>query len=159
MAWCCGGRMWRVLRGRKVRNASYLQVRRLSYFEGMIRPTNAELAILGVLWQRGPSTVRDVHDALRAARSGAVGYTTVLKLLQIMTEKKLVKRDTPARTHVYSAAASEATTRGHLLSDLVDRAFGGSSLALVLQALSSTRATPAELEQIRRILDERKGDS
>ena len=125
----------------------------------MIRPTNAELAILGVLWQRGPSTVRDVHDALRAARGGAVGYTTVLKLLQIMTEKKLVKRDTRARTHVYSAAASEATTRGHLLSDLVDRAFGGSSLALVLQALSSTRATPAELEQIQRILDERKGDS
>ncbi len=125
----------------------------------MIRPTNAELAILGVLWQRGPSTVRDVHDALRAVRGGTVGYTTVLKLLQIMTEKKLVKRDTRARTHVYSAAASEATTRGHLLSDLVDRAFGGSSLALVLQALSSTRATTAELEQIRRILDERKGDS
>jgi BlaI family penicillinase repressor len=125
----------------------------------MIRPTNAELAILGVLWQRGPSTVRDVHDALGAARSEAVGYTTVLKLLQIMTEKKLVKRNTRSRTHVYSAAVSEATTRGHLLSDLVDRAFGGSSLALVLQALSSTRATPAELEQIRRLLDERKGDS
>jgi BlaI family penicillinase repressor len=125
----------------------------------MIRPTNAELAILGVLWQRGPSTVRDVHEALRATRGGAVGYTTVLKLLQIMAEKKLVKRDTRARTHVYSAAASEATTRGHLLSDLVDRAFGGSSLALVLQALSSTRATPAELEQIRRLLDKRKGDS
>jgi predicted transcriptional regulator len=125
----------------------------------MIRPTNAELAILGVLWQRGPSTVRDVHEALRAARRGAVGYTTVLKLLQIMAEKKLVKRDTRARTHVYSAAASEATTRGHLLSDLVDRAFGGSSLALVLQALSTTRATPAELEQIRRLLDKRKGDS
>jgi BlaI family transcriptional regulator, penicillinase repressor len=125
----------------------------------MIRPTNAELAILGVLWQRGPSTVRDVHDALRTARSDAVGYTTVLKLLQIMTEKKLVKRDTRARTHVYAAAVSEATTRGHLLSDLVDRAFGGSSLALVLQALSTTRATPAELEQIRRLLDERKGES
>ncbi|PYP57898.1 MAG: transcriptional regulator [Gemmatimonadetes bacterium] len=125
----------------------------------MIRPTNAELAILGVLWQRGPSTVRDVHEALRAARGGVVGYTTVLKLLQIMTEKKLVKRDTRSRTHVYAAAVSEATTRDHLLSDLVDRAFGGSSLALVLQALSTTRATPAELEQIRRLLDERKGDS
>jgi BlaI family penicillinase repressor len=125
----------------------------------MIRPTNAELAILGVLWQRGPSTVRDVHEALPAARGGAVGYTTVLKLLQIMAEKKLVKRDTRARTHVYAAAVSEATTRGHLLSDLVDRAFGGSSLALVLQALSSAHATPAELEQIRRLLDERKGDS
>ncbi len=123
----------------------------------MIRPTNAELAILGVLWRRGPSTVRDVHEALREGREAAVGYTTILKLLQIMTEKKLVKRDTRSRTHVYSAAASEATTREHLLSDLVERAFGGSSLALVLQALSTTRATPAELEQIRRILDDRKG--
>jgi len=125
----------------------------------MIRPTNAELAILGVLWQRGPSTVRDVHDALGSARSDAVGYTTVLKLLQIMAEKNLVQRDTRARTHVYAAAVSEATTRNQLLSDLVDRAFGGSSLALVLQALSTTRATPAELEQIRRLLDERTGDS
>lgn len=127
----------------------------------MIRPTNAELAILSVLWRRGPSTVRDVHEALGEGRGGgeAVGYTTVLKLLQIMTEKKLVTRDTRSRTHVYAAAVSEATTRDQLLSDLVDRAFGGSSLALVLQALSTTRATPAELEQIRRLLDERKGDS
>ena len=125
----------------------------------MIRPTNAELAILSVLWRRGPSTVRDVHEALGEGRGEAVGYTTILKLLQIMTEKKLVKRDTRSRTHVYAAAASEATTRDQLLSDLVDRAFGGSSLALVLQALSTTRATPAELEQIRRLLDERTGDS
>jgi BlaI family penicillinase repressor len=124
-----------------------------------VRPTNAELAILGVLWHRGPSTVREVHGALGEGRDEAVGYTTILKFLQIMTEKKLVKRDTRSRTHVYSAAVSEATTRGRLLSDLVDRAFGGSSLALVLQALSSSRATPAELEQIRRLLDERKGDS
>ena len=125
----------------------------------MIRPTNAELSILSVLWQRGPSTVREVHVALTAGRDDTVGYTTVLKLLQIMAEKKLVKRDTRARRHVYAAAASEATTRRDLLSDLVDRAFGGSSLALVLQALSTTRATPAELDQIRRLLDERTGDS
>lgn len=127
----------------------------------MTRPTNAELAILNVLWQRGPSTVREVQETLRGARPGGseVGYTTVLKLLQIMTEKRLVKRDARTRTHVYSAAVSEATTRKQLLSDLVDRAFGGSSLALVLQALSTTRATPAELEQIRRLLDERTGDS
>ena len=123
----------------------------------MTRPTNAELAILGVLWKRGPSTVREVHEVLRDEREDAVGYTTILKLLQIMTDKKLVKRDTRSRKHVYAAAATEATTRGHLLSDLVDRAFGGSSLALVLQALSTTRATPAELEQIRRLFDERKG--
>jgi BlaI family transcriptional regulator, penicillinase repressor len=121
------------------------------------RPTNAELAILAVLWRRGPSTVRDVHAALLEGRAEAVGYTTVLKLLQIMTDKKLVKRDTRSRTHVYAAAVGEATTRGHLLSDLVDRAFGGSSLALVLQALSTNRTTPAELEQIRRFLDARKG--
>ena len=124
----------------------------------MIRPTNGELGILSVLWSRGPSTVREVHEAMRDGRAEPVGYTTVLKLLQIMTEKKLVRRNTRSRTHVYAAAASEATTRGHLLSDLVNRAFGGSSLALVLQALSSTRATPAELEQIRRLIDERKGD-
>lgn len=123
----------------------------------MLRPTNAELEILSVLWTRGPSTVRDVHESLRDARGNAVGYTTVLKLLQIMTDKKLVKRDARSRKHVYTAAASEATTRGHLLSDLVDRAFGGSSLALVLQALSTSRATSAELDQIRRLLDERKG--
>ena len=123
-----------------------------------VRPTKAELAILSVLWHRGPSTVRDVHDSLRDGRDEAVGYTTILKLLQIMTDKKLVKRDTRSRTHVYTAAVSEATTQGHLLSDLVDRAFGGSSLALVLQALSTTRATPAELEQIRRILDKRDGE-
>ena len=124
----------------------------------MIRPTNGELAILGVLWKRGPSTVRDVHAALQQERNDGVGYTTTLKLLQIMTDKKLVKRDARSRTHVYTAAVSEATTRENLLSDFVDRAFGGSSLALVLQALSTTRATPAELEQIRRLIDERKGN-
>jgi predicted transcriptional regulator len=131
----------------------------LRMFSPVTRPTNAELSILGVLWHRGPSTVREVHNALKAARDDKVGYTTILKLLQIMAEKKLVKRDTRARTHVYSAAVSGATTRNQLLSDLVDRAFGGSSLALVLQALSTARATPAELEQIRRLLDERTGDS
>ena len=129
----------------------------LRIIPGMTRPTNAELAILGVLWKRGPSTVREVHDMLREERDDAVGYTTILKLLQIMTDKKLVQRDARSRKHVYAAAASEATTRGHLLSDLVDRAFGGSSTALVLQALSTSRATPAELDQIRRLLDERKG--
>ncbi|HJU67759.1 MAG TPA: BlaI/MecI/CopY family transcriptional regulator [Gemmatimonadaceae bacterium] len=119
------------------------------------RPTNAELAILTVLWRRGPSTVRDVHEALR----DPVGYTTVLKLLQIMTEKGLVTRDERTRTHVYRAAVSEATTRRHLVSDLVERAFGGSSVALVLQALSNTPASRDELEQIRQLLDQRKGET
>lgn len=118
------------------------------------RPTNAELAILTVLWRRGPSTVREVHETLREP----VGYTTVLKLLQIMTDKGLVTRDERARTHVYQAAVSEAATQGRLVSDLVDRAFGGSSTALVLQALSTAPASRDELEQIRRLLDQRKGD-
>jgi BlaI family penicillinase repressor len=124
-----------------------------------MRPTNAELAILNVLWKRGPSTVRDVHEALQETRAEPVGYTTALKLLQIMVEKGLARRDASARSHVYSAAVSEATTQGNLVSDLVDRAFGGSALALVLQALSTTPATPAELAQIRKLLDERKGKS
>jgi predicted transcriptional regulator len=127
--------------------------------DAVARPTNAELAILRVLWQHGPSTVRAVHTALREGGAEPVGYTTVLKLLQIMTEKGLVTRDVSARTHVYAAAASEATTRGRLVSDLIDRAFGGSSLALVLQALSTTPASPAELAQIRQLLDELKGDT
>ena len=118
------------------------------------RPTKAELAILTIVWRLGPSTVRDVHAALREP----VGYTTVLKLLQIMTDKGLVTRDERSRTHIYRAAVSEATTQGQLVSDLVDRAFGGSSVALVLQALSTTPASRDELEQIRRLLDQRKGD-
>jgi predicted transcriptional regulator len=121
------------------------------------RPTNAELKILRVLWRHGPSTVREVQEVMD--RAEPVGYTTVLKLLQIMTEKGLVKRDAATRTHVYTATASEATTQRRLVSDLVDRAFGGSSLALVLQALSTTPASPAELAQIRRLLDQLKGDS
>ena len=122
------------------------------------RPTNAELEILRVLWARGPSTVRDIHAALQEQRDDKVGYTTVLKLLQIMTEKGSTTRDEKTRTHVYAAAISEATTQGELVSDLVSRAFGGSKLALVLKALSTTRATPAELALIQKLLDERKGD-
>jgi BlaI family transcriptional regulator, penicillinase repressor len=119
-----------------------------------IRPTNAELEILRALWHRGPSTVRDVLEAME--RKEPAGYTTVLKLLQIMTEKGLVTRDASARTHVYRAVASEATTQRRLVSDLVDRAFGGSALALVLHALSTTPASQTELEQIRHLLNEKK---
>ena len=120
-----------------------------------VRPTNAELEILSVLWQRGPSTVRDVHASVE--RAEPVGYTTILKLLQIMTEKGLVTRDASARTHVYAAAVSEATTQRRMVSDLMRRAFGGSTLALVQQALSSSPASPREIKQIRRLLDELKG--
>ena len=118
-------------------------------------PTNAELEILRVLWQRGASTVRDVHESLDHARP--VGYTTVLKLLQIMVEKGLVRRDASARSHVYTAVASQEATRRRLVADLVRRVFGGSRLGLVLHALESTPATGPELEQIRSLLDEKNG--
>ena len=118
-------------------------------------PTNAELAILRVLWQRGPSTVRDVHESLDHARP--VGYTTVLKLLQIMAEKGLVRRNAATRSHVYAAVASQGATQRRMVADLARRAFGGSTLGLVLHALESTPATAPELDLIRRLLDEKKG--
>ena len=119
------------------------------------KPTDAELAILRVLWSRAPSTVRQVHDALTGQR--ATGYTTALKLLQIMSEKGLVARDESDRSHVYSAMLSEGETQRQLLDDLLGRAFGGSATKLVMQALSGDKATPAELAQIRRLIDEKQG--
>ena len=117
-----------------------------------LRPTPAELEILRVLWARGPSTVRDVHEALGPARD--TGYTTVLKLLQIMAEKGLVARDETARAHVYAARAGESATQRQLVRELLDRAFGGSAAKLVMQALSTRAATPDEIAGIRRLLDE-----
>jgi predicted transcriptional regulator len=117
------------------------------------RPTDAELTILRVLWVRGPSTVREVAEAL--GRDSA--YTTILKLLQIMADKRLVRRDESARTHVYAAAFTEHQTQRQLVSDLLDRAFGGSASKLVLHALEARKATPEELAEIRRLLDERRG--
>ena len=119
------------------------------------RPTDAELTILRVLWSKGPSTVRQVHDVL--ASGHAPGYTTVLKLLQIMTDKGLVVRDERARTHVYEAASSEVQTQKQLVTDLLDRVFDGSAAKLVLQALSTGKATPAELAEIRKLLDKHRG--
>jgi len=119
------------------------------------RPTDAELAILRVLWQRGASTVRQVQDELNRYRS--TGYTTALKLMQIMTEKGLVVRDESQRTHVYEARVAEEQTQRQLVRDLLDRAFGGSSRKLVMQALSVKRASPKELAQIRRLLDDLEG--
>jgi len=118
------------------------------------RPTDGELAILRVLWARGPSTVRQVHDVLSRDRSAA--YTTTLKLLQIMTEKGLVRRDEADRSHVYESRMTEGQTQRQLVRDLVDRAFGGSASKLVLQALAARRATPEELGEIRRLLDSRQ---
>ena len=119
------------------------------------RPTAAELEILRALWRLGPSTVRGVHEALRERR---VGYTTVLKLLQIMTEKGLVIRDESQRAHVYEARVPQEQTETQLVRDLVDRAFGGSPGRLVMQALSSRKATPEERDRIRQLLDELEGE-
>lgn len=115
------------------------------------RPTDTELAILRVLWELGPSTVREVHERLAAERT--VGYTTVLKLLQIMTDKTLVRRDESARAHIYEPVGSEGHTQRHLVGDLLDRAFRGSTSQLVLQALAVRPASDEELEKIRRILN------
>jgi predicted transcriptional regulator len=119
------------------------------------RPTDSELAILRILWERGPATVRQVHDALAGTRD--TGYTTTLKLMQIMADKGLVKRDESARTHVYAAVATEAQTQRQLVKDLVDRAFGGSAAALVMQALNADGATPDELREIRKLIDDHRG--
>lgn len=120
------------------------------------RPTDAELAILRILWERGPSTVRQVHDILGLERTAA--YTTALKLLQIMTEKGLVERDERDRTHIYRARLSEETTQRQLVRDLVDRAFGGSSTKLVMQALATKRASAEELRDIRKAIDEARNE-
>jgi predicted transcriptional regulator len=119
------------------------------------RPTDTELAILRVLWTRGPSTVRQVAETL----DRAVGYTTVLKLLQIMTDKGLVIRDESSRTHVYQTASSEDETQRQLVNDLVERAFDGSAAKLVLHALASKKASPQELDEIRRLLNKARGGS
>jgi predicted transcriptional regulator len=120
------------------------------------RPTDAELAILGVLWEKGACTVREVHDALSQTQD--TGYTTILKLLQIMTDKGLVVRDESNRAHVYSPRYSEQRTQRQILGDLIDRAFGGSPAKLVMQALSATKASAGELSAIRQLLDQMEGE-
>ena len=120
------------------------------------KPTAAELQILHVLWRRGPSTVHQVQPELK--RGDQVGYTTVLKLLQIMFEKGLVRRDESTRPHVFRAAVQEAQVKRRLVSDLLDQVFEGSSMSLVLQALSAKPATSGELRQLRELLDEIEGD-
>jgi len=118
------------------------------------KPTDGELAILRVLWSRGPSTVRQVAE--RIGRD--MGYTTALKLLQIMTEKGLVDRDERDRTHIYRARLSEETTQRQLVRDLLDRAFGGSAGKLVMQALAAKRASAEELSDIRKAIDAARND-
>ena len=119
------------------------------------RPTDRELAILRALWQLGPATVRQVQEALNSDKE--TGYTTVLKLMQIMHEKGLLARDESERTHVYRAALSEEQTQRQLVDHLLERAFGGSARQLVMQVLSSRKASSRELAQIRGLLDELEG--
>ena len=117
------------------------------------RPTDAELGILRVLWQRGPSTVRDVQESLNESRP--TGYTTVLKMLQIMTEKGLVRRDEQQRAHVYEAQFAQQQTQRQIVGDLLNRVFDGSASNLLMHALATKKGTsPEELSQIRDILDE-----
>lgn len=115
------------------------------------KPTAAELEILQVLWEHGPSTVREVCDVL--SQSKPTGYTTVLKLLQIMTSKGVVVRDEKERAHVYKANAPAESTKRQLVSDLVQRAFAGSASQLMMHALSGKKTSPEEIEKLRRLLD------
>ena len=117
------------------------------------KPTNAEVAILRVLWSRGPSTVREVATAM----GRETAYTTILKLMQNMTEKRLVRRDESARTHVYAAAAPQEQMQRQLITDLVERVFEGSAAKLVMQVLAATRTSPKELAEIRKLLDKQRG--
>ena len=115
-------------------------------------PSNSELEILRILWRKGPQTVRDVHDELKAERT--VGYTTVLKIMQVMAEKRLVTRDESERSHVYTPAVEEKSVKRRLVSELLDKAFDGSAAQLVMQALSDKRASAEDLKKIRKLLDE-----
>ena len=119
------------------------------------RPTDAELSILNVLWEHGPLSVRDIQRTMNEVRP--TGYTTVLKMLQIMTEKGLVDRDEKVRPQIYRARYSQEHTQRRLLGDLLQRAFGGSVKALVLQALSTKKSRPEELEAIEKLLDRMEG--
>ncbi len=121
-----------------------------------IRPTESELEILQVLWEHGPSTVRFVNDQLNEDRE--VGYTTTLKLMQIMAEKGLADRDTSQRTHIYSPAVTEAETQQNLLTQFVDRTFKGSAMKLVMQALGNHNASEAELDEIKALIEEMESE-
>jgi BlaI family penicillinase repressor len=121
------------------------------------RPTKSELAILRVLWERGPLSVREVQRTLNASKT--TGYTTVLKLMQIMTEKGLLDRDDSVRPQLYSARQKQSQTQKHLLRDFIDRAYGGSVRALVMHALSTKKPSAKDLEELEALLDRfEKGD-
>lgn len=119
-----------------------------------IKPTESELEILQVLWVKGTASVREVHEELSKVKEA--GYTTTLKLMQIMNEKGLVKRDDSIKTHIYQAAVSRDKTQKHLLGKMIDSLFGGSTTQLVMQALGNHKASDAELEEIQKMIDNLK---
>ena len=122
----------------------------------VLKPTDAELAILRILWNHGPSTVRQVNEV--AATDRPIGYTTTLKLLQIMTEKGLTVREEMGRSHVYAASHEEEVMQRRLLDDLLERAFGGSASKLVMQALATRPTSPGERDEIRRLIAEKSNE-
>jgi predicted transcriptional regulator len=119
-----------------------------------IKPTESELEILQILWKKGNASVREVHEELLETKEA--GYTTTLKLMQIMHEKGLVKRDDSIKTHIYQAAVSKEKTQKHLLNKMIDTLFGGSPGELVMQALGNHKASAEELEEIQKMLDNLK---
>jgi BlaI family transcriptional regulator, penicillinase repressor len=121
---------------------------------GLPYPTDAELGILRILWDRGASSVREVFEALNAGRAEPLAYTTVLRFLQIMTAKELVIRSDVERGHVYAPAISAERTKKQMVGDLLERAFGGSVRDLVLQALGARKVSAAEVREIRKLLNE-----
>src|SRR5678815_568180 len=122
-----------------------------------IRPTKLELSILNVLWQKGPATVREIHAIVEASKPTAVN--TVLRMLQIMTEKSLVTRDDTVRPQIYRARYSQQQTQTHLVKDLIQRAFDGSVKEMVMRALSTRRLSPKTLKTMEKLLEEFEGDS
>jgi len=123
----------------------------MSRSESGLKPTAAELSLLNVLWQIGPATVRQVHDIVSETQN--TGYSTVLKILQIMHEKSLVIRDESNRAHIYAPANSEVQTQSSLLKDLITKAFGGSTSKLVIRALDESTSSE-EIADIRKLLNE-----
>lgn len=119
-----------------------------------IKPTESELEILQVLWDKGLASVREVHEEL--SKSKEAGYTTTLKLMQIMHEKGLVKRDDSVKTHIYQPAVSKEKTQKHLLGKMINTLFGGSTTQLVMQALGNHKASADELEEIQKMIDNLK---
>lgn len=115
-----------------------------------VKPTDSELEILNVLWAKGPATVRDIHDALAATKDA--GYTTTLKLMQIMLEKGLLRREPSGKTHIYEAAITQEHTQGQIVRRMIDTVFNGSAMQLVMQALGNHKTNAAELEEIKKYL-------